>query len=105
MDNLEKNEQLNQLFNLYKNLLTDKQIAYFEAYYVNDYSLAEIASYYEVSRNAVFDQLKKTTQHLEDYEEKLNLYKNKKQRLDFIEAYIKNKDIAYLEKLKEMDDD
>jgi uncharacterized protein len=47
-------------------------------YYQQDYSLHEIAELYDVSRNAVFDHLKKVEDHLLNYEEKLGLYALKK---------------------------
>ena len=104
MDTLEKNERLNQLFALYKELLTDKQQDYFVAYYVNDYSFSEIALDYLVSRNAVFDQLKKTSEHLEQYEQKLSLLKKKQLRHTYLNNYFETKDESWLIKLKEMDD-
>lgn len=104
MDTLEKNEQLNRLYQLYKPLLTEKQQSYFEAYYHEDYSLSEIASYYQVSRHAIFDQLNKATEHLNDYEAKLGLLKKKQTRQDLIDAYMQSNDSIYLHKLKEMDD-
>ena len=61
-------------YDLYQNLLTDKQRLYFEDYYYNDFSLSEIAENYEVSRNAVFDLIKKACNNLYDYENKLHLY-------------------------------
>lgn len=63
------------LFDTYKELLTTKQQEYFVLYYYEDYTLKEIAEYKSVSRNAVFDQLKKVTIILEEYEDKLSLYK------------------------------
>ena len=104
MDSLEKNERLNQLYQLYKDLLTLKQQTYFEAYYVNDYSFAEIAQYYDVSRNAVFDQLKKTSEHLDDYETKLQLLQKKQLRQQLLDQYLATKDASILLKIKEMDD-
>lgn len=59
MESFEKKAWYNQLFDLYGDLLTDKQQSYFKLYYFEDYSLQEIAEVFEVSRNAVFDQLKK----------------------------------------------
>ena len=104
MDQLAKTERLNQLYELYGVLLTEKQQAYFVAYYQNDFSLAEIASEFKVSRNAVFDQLNTTIEHLENYEEKLKLLVRKTTRLDLIKQYEQTKDVQYLEKLVEMDD-
>ncbi|MDE5599798.1 MAG: DNA-binding protein, partial [Ureaplasma sp.] len=61
------------LFDLYKDFLTDKQKQYFEDYYFNDMSLSEISITYNVSRNAILDSNKKTIQILLDFENKLNL--------------------------------
>ena len=59
MDILEKKNKYNHLFDYYGCLLTEKQQEYFTSYYFDDMSLAEIADIYNVSRNAVHDQLKK----------------------------------------------
>lgn len=63
------------LFDTYKELLTQKQQEYFVLYYYDDLTLSEIAENKNVSRNAVFDQIKKVINILEDYEEKLKVYK------------------------------
>jgi len=77
---LEKSTRLNILFDFYRALLTDKQNDYLELYYADDYSLGEIAEEFEVSRQAVYDNLKRSTQLLEDYEQKLHLYTDYLQR-------------------------
>lgn len=64
----------NNLYDYYRELLTDKQRCYFEDYYQNNLTLSEIADNYQVSRNAIHKQLKETTKLLEDYEAKLGLY-------------------------------
>lgn len=76
MDELDKREELISLFDNYSSLLTDKQKMYFEAYYYDDWSLAEIAENYNISRNAVFDQIKKTISILNRYEESLHQVSN-----------------------------
>ena len=63
------------LFDTYKELLTLKQQEYFILYYYEDFTLSEIADVKNVSRNAVFDQIKKVLHILEEYEDKLKLYK------------------------------
>ncbi|WP_338984025.1 YlxM family DNA-binding protein [Spiroplasma endosymbiont of Othius punctulatus] len=68
---LKKTDDVNQLFDLYKELLTPKQRDYFEMYYFENYSLTEIATEFGISKNAVYDSLQKTTQYLENVEEKL----------------------------------
>lgn len=62
------------LYDYYGELLTEKQQNYFEDYYFNNYSLAEISENYNVSRNAIFKQLKEVVNKLSNYEEKLGLY-------------------------------
>ncbi len=66
-------EHIIRLYNVYKNLLTDKQRSYFEEYYLFDYSLSEIAQNHNVSRNACFDAIKKCENLLSDYDAKLHL--------------------------------
>ncbi|MBU1094256.1 MAG: hypothetical protein KKH01_07325 [Firmicutes bacterium] len=104
MESLEKKEQLNQLFDLYSALLTEKQVLYFEHYYHEDYSLQEIAELYQVSRNAVYDHLKKVEEHLYHYEEKLKLFELKEIRLNLIEKAIKDNDLSLLEQLRKLDE-
>ena len=70
----EKTNRMNALFEFYAALLTDKQMNYIELYYADDYSLAEIAEEFGVSRQAVYDNIKRTEKILEDYEMKLHMY-------------------------------
>lgn len=65
---------LNNLYDYYSELLTDKQKEYFEEYYFNDLSLAEVAENNDVSRNAVHGQIKIIEEKLDFYEDKLRLY-------------------------------
>lgn len=71
---IEKTNRMNALFEFYAALLTDKQMNYIELYYADDYSLAEIAEEFRVSRQAVYDNIKRTEKILEDYEMKLHMY-------------------------------
>ena len=71
---IEKTNRMNALFEFYAALLTDKQMNYTELYYADDYSLAEIAEEFGVSRQAVYDNIKRTEKILEDYEKKLHMY-------------------------------
>ncbi len=72
MEKDKRNELIN-LYDIYNSLLTDKQRLYFEEYYYNDLSLSEISENYDISRNAVFDQLNKVEKLLISYEDKLHL--------------------------------
>lgn len=89
---MEKMLYLNSLFDIYKDLLTDKQQKYFMDYYFNNLSFAEIAEKYHVSRNAIFNQLKLTSDKLNFYEKKLKIY-DKKMKINDIIELIDNKDI------------
>ena len=71
---IEKTNRMNALFEFYAALLTDKQMNYIELYYADDYSLAEIAEEFCVSRQAVYDNIKRTEKILEAYEMKLHMY-------------------------------
>ena len=71
---IEKTNRMNALFEFYAALLTDKQMNYIELYYADDYSLAEIAEEFGVSRQAVYDNIKRTEKILEAYEMNLHMY-------------------------------
>ncbi|MFZ4450175.1 putative DNA-binding protein [Salibacterium aidingense] len=80
---LEKTVRMNALFDFYQPLLTGKQQKYLELYFLDDYSLGEISEEFDVSRQAVYDNIKRTEAMLEEYEEKLGLYRKYKRRMSF----------------------
>lgn len=61
------------LYDFYGAMLTEKQQRCLELHYLSDFSLAEIAAEFDVSRQAVHDILRRGEQVLEDYELKLGL--------------------------------
>lgn len=63
------------LYEIYKNLLTDKQREYFENYYYEDLSLSEISENFEVSKTIVSKTLKQVESKLTELEETLGLNK------------------------------
>lgn len=71
---LEKTTQINYLFDFYQALLTPKQRDYMELYYLEDHSLGEISEAFNVSRQAVYDNIRRTESMLKSYEDKLKLY-------------------------------
>lgn len=77
---LEKTTRMNYLFDFYQALLTPKQRSYMEMYYLEDLSLGEIAETFEVSRQAVYDNIRRTEAMIESYEKKLHLYDRFKER-------------------------
>ncbi|PAF68547.1 DNA-binding protein [Staphylococcus aureus] len=68
------------MFDFYQSLLTNKQRNYLELFYLEDYSLSEIADTFNVSRQAVYDNIRRTGDLVEDYEKKLELYQKFEQR-------------------------
>ncbi|MCF7926608.1 MAG: hypothetical protein K9L74_03445 [Candidatus Izimaplasma sp.] len=104
MNELEKSIKVNFLLDRYQSLLTDKQRAYLKDYFQNDYSITEISQNHEVSRNAVYDQIKRAVDRLNDYEKNLNLVEKYKKRIDII-TQIKelNKDSKIENLLKELE--
>ncbi|MFD1067605.1 putative DNA-binding protein [Oceanobacillus locisalsi] len=82
---LEKTNRINYLFDFYQTLLTPKQRSYMEMYYVEDYSLGEISELLEVSRQAVYDNIRRTEKMLESYEAKLHLFSRFEKRTEIIE--------------------
>lgn len=90
---IEKNYRINSLFEFYQPLLTKKQNDYLGLYYGDDYSLGEIAENFNVSRQAVYDNIKRTEAILEDYETKLHLYAEfqaRNKQADEIQQYVRN---------------
>ena len=75
---MDKTIYYNNLYDYYGSLFTDKQKEYYEDYYFNDLSLAEIAENNGISRNAVHNQLKIVIEKLEFYENNLKLYEKSK---------------------------
>lgn len=103
---LEKKQRVNLLMDCYLDLLTDKQQNYLTLYYAEDLSLAEIAEDLDVSRNAVYDNLKRAVYLLEEYEEKLHLLQRHQERVKLIRQIEQEQDTSreqlndYLEMLK-----
>ena len=71
--NIEKMVEIGLLFEQYKELLTDKQREMVSLYYEEDYSLGEISENLGVSRQGVYDTLKRSEKILREYESKLHL--------------------------------
>lgn len=72
MDNI---YEITLLLDFYGQLLTKKQYEILDLHYNNDYSLAEIAEHFNISRQGVFDNIKRGKAALYDLEHKLGLVK------------------------------
>ena len=73
--------KISQLYDFYSELLSEKQKQYLKDYYFNDFSLTEISENYDISKQAVSNNIKRTITELEQYEEKLNLIKLNNEKL------------------------
>lgn len=91
-------DYLVELYEIYKNLLTDREKEYFEYYYFEDYSLNEIAEVYDVSKSYVSKFLSQISEEIISFENKLSLY-NKRQK---IKKVIDSIDVDTKSKIEEL---
>lgn len=91
---LEKFNRMILLQDFYGRLLTPRQQRFFELYYDQNLSLGEIAEEYQISRQAVYDLLRRTEKSLEDYEDRLGLVAKFEQDREKLQEAI-----AWLQKL------
>ena len=91
--NLEKTSRIIDLFEIYGDLLAEKQKTYVQAYYLFDLSLSEIAEEYEISRASVLDTLKQGLKKLEDFENSLHLLEKRAKIREIIDSNMKKTEI------------
>lgn len=96
---MERFVYLNNLYDCYKDLFTKKQQEYFEDYYYNNFSLSEIAENSDVSRNAVYNQVKIVEDRLEELESQLELYKKKNKIINLLKDKVSD---SVLEEISEI---
>ncbi len=89
MMGLEKTTRMNYLFDFYQELLTPKQRSYMMLYYLDDHSLGEIAEEYNITRQAVYDNIRRTEAMLEEYETKLQLFDKFQRRQELVASFEK----------------
>ncbi len=85
--------KLSYLYDFYGPLLKDRNREIFEQYVLNDLSLSEIASEYGITRQGVYDIVKRCSGHLESCEEKLKLFERfqlAKERLGQVERLVRD---------------
>lgn len=68
-----KNLTMSSLLDIYGGLLTEKQRSFLDYYYNDDLSLAEIAENENITRQGVFDVIKRASDQLNNFEKKLRL--------------------------------
>ena len=68
-----KTLEMTMLFDFYGDMLTEKQREYFDLYYNEDLSLAEISELLGITRQGVRDNIKRAENTMNDTEERLGL--------------------------------
>lgn len=86
---MEKHVKMSYLIDIYSPLLTKKQTKVLEYYYSDDLAISEIARLLEISRQGVYDALRRAESVIEEYDSKLGLF----------ERYLENS--AILDEIKE----
>ena len=79
------------LYDFYGELLTQTQKSIYEDVVMNDLSYSELAREYGISRQGVFDMMKRCDKKLEDFEKKLKLvekFENAREKVATIQTEI-----------------
>lgn len=87
------------LLDIYSELLSGKQKEYMIDHFENDLSLSEIAKNNNVSRQAIYDNIKRGIAVLNDCENKLGFYSKKKKILKNLEDLRENFSIEKLDRI------
>lgn len=94
--------EIANLLEIYSPLLSEKQREYLEDHFENDLSISEIAKNNNVSRQAIFDNIKRGVALLYEYESKLKFHQIKQ---DIREELIDLKEDFTEEKLENIIED
>lgn len=112
IEKLDEIVQLSILYDFYGELLKEHKKQIFEDYILNDLSLSEIAGEKGISRQGVYDIVKRCSQELKDYEVKLSLvsrFQSIKQKLSFMKenlsALEKSGDMSLINNIETLADD
>ena len=90
---MEKFVRQSLLYDFYGELLTQTQKSIYEDVVMNDLSYSELAREYGISRQGVFDMMKRCDKKLEDFEKKLKLvekFENAREKVATIQTEIQN---------------
>ena len=102
---LEERQKRIAYYDAYNQLLTKKQREYFEAHYFEDLSFGEIATQYNVSRAAIFDQLKRCEEFLLTIEEKIGIIQYKEtinQKLSLLSEEVSKEAQVIIEEIRQL---
>jgi len=96
---MDKVYETSLLLDFYGQLLTDRQFEILDLHYNNDFTLTEIAEQLSISRQGVFDNEKRGSALLNEYENKLGLlskFSEQKQKAEQVQKYLEKLEIAEL---------
>ncbi len=96
IEEINDNILVQNLLDIYGDLLTDKQKDIMDLYYFSDLSLREVAQNKNISYQAVRDTLIKSVKILKDYESKLNINMNK-EKIEGAVELLKTKDSSKID--------
>ena len=99
MDKIDDFIRYSVLFLYYKNFFSEKQRLYLELYLEENNSLTEIAEGFNVTRQAVFDNIKRGFKQLDEYEKKLEIFKKEKELKIKLEGLKENFSMKKLEEI------
>jgi len=85
----EKNFIFSILYDYYGDLLSNNQANIIDLYYNQDFSLSEIAEDMNISRQGVYDALKRAEKSLTDYEKKIKLHEKYQKYLKAAENIVR----------------
>jgi uncharacterized protein len=92
--------EISMLLDFYGQLITNRQYEILDLHYNSDYSFGEIAGYLNISRQGVYDNIKRGKALLTGFEEKLGLvgrFIKQKERASVILSLLERIDISGLE--------
>ncbi len=112
IEKLDEIVYLSILYDFYGELLNDHKKHIFEDYVLNDLSLSEIAAELNISRQGVYDIIRRCNKELKDYEDKLALvqkFQTVKEKLgtikDIAETVRQTGELAGIDRIETLADD
>lgn len=81
---MDNREYIIALYEIYKELLNEKERNYFEYYYFEDYSMQEIADLYKVSKSYASKYLNKINDKIISYEKILKINDRNSKIIDLL---------------------
>ena len=89
------NDKINfcNLIDAYENMLTEKQKQIAKLYFFEDTTISEIAELLDISRQAVHDSIEKTSEIMQDLEQKIGFVSLKEKLKTSVDNYKNLKEI------------